>query len=184
MYRYMPPKSSVWGHSLRRLRPAEAKARFGRFLAAAAGEHHPTGGNVFYQPTTETLFDHSRRDRCTAHFTRLLGLEDDPRWLSNLDSRQVELCLEELIRDDSLFVPGGDGAVVLAGVRISSWRMGDREVPTDSHIHVYYGACSRISTALTFNDLDEFSFVRQVLEEVVLCRLNEKHLKGKAERPR
>lgn len=177
MYKYQPPKSSIWGHGLRKMRPAESRSRVKKFLDIAAGEHCFVGGSVFYQPTLDTIFRQDLHKDCLSRFSRLLGIEESPQFLSNLDNQQVELCLDELSRDDSLYVPGGHGAVVMEGVRISKWRINDQETSTNSIVDIYYGANSRISTFLTFNDPEEFEFVRQALMEAGLCRLNEKHLK-------
>lgn len=78
--------------------------------------------------------------------------------------------------------PGLPAGQARAGVRISGWLIGGRETPTDSHVNVYYGACSHISAFHTFRNFNEFSFVRQVPEDVRLWQLNEKHMKGKPRR--
>jgi hypothetical protein len=177
MYVYQPPKSSVWGHALRKMPPAQLRTRFREFLRAVVGEYSPIGGSVFYQPTMETLFQPDKGNLCISHFASMLGVEKTSPAFLNLDPQQVELCVDELIRDDSLFVPGGSGAVVMGGVRIAQWKFGDRLSATDSLFNLYYGANARIATFLSFNDQEEFSLVRQALDDAGICRLNEKHLK-------
>jgi hypothetical protein len=179
MYTYQPPKSSVWGHALRKMSPLQMRTRFQVFLDAVVGECCPIGGSVFYQPTMESLFQAEPGNRCMAHFARLLKLEEESPAFVNLDPRQVEQCVDELVRDELLYVPGGAGAVVMGGFRVTKWKLGDRLSATDSLFNLYYGANPRISTFLVFRDQDEFSLVRQALEDAGVCRLNEKHLKEK-----
>jgi hypothetical protein len=96
-----------------------------------------------------------------------------------LGREQFDLCLNELIRNDSLYVSGRSGAMLLCGVEISKWRIKGEESPTKSHVGIYYGAKPRISTFLGFRDIEEFRFIDQVLQELGLCRLDEKYLKIK-----
>lgn len=177
MYRYMPPKSSVWGHSLRNMKPLRQKTLFDSFFEVAVAEHSFSSGTVFHQPSIDTLFDEDHPRQCREHFERLLGVESSPHSLASLDKEQFDLCLNELIRNDSLYVSGKSGAVLMSGVEISKWRIKSQESPTESRISIYYGAKPRISTFLFFRDLEEFKFIDQVLGELGICRLNEKHLK-------
>jgi hypothetical protein len=184
LFTYKPPKSSVWGHSLRKIPPDQIRSRFREFLGIAVSEHILVGGSLLYQPTMDTVFKSDQQSDCMSHFARLLGGEKRTQSLGNLDSHEVETCLDELISNDSLYVLGGAGAVVMAGVRISRWRLRDLDSATHSLINIYYGANPRISTFLTFNEIEEFMFVRQALDDAGLCRLNEKHLKKRSDRKR
>jgi hypothetical protein len=113
------------------------------------------------------------------HFESILGIESNLNALTNLGREQFDLCLNELIRNDSLYISGKSGAVLLCGVEISKWRIKGEESPTQSHMQIYYGAKPRIATFLSFRDLEEFKFIDQVLGELGICHLNEKHLKIK-----
>jgi hypothetical protein len=46
MYRYSPPKSNIWGHSLRKMEPMQQKALFDEFLKRAVAGHSFTGGSL------------------------------------------------------------------------------------------------------------------------------------------
>src|SRR5258706_11310936 len=46
MYRYSPPKSNIWGHSLRKMEPAQQRVLFEEFLKRAVAEHSFTGGSL------------------------------------------------------------------------------------------------------------------------------------------
>jgi hypothetical protein len=178
MYRYRPPKKNVWGHSLKNMKPAHEKALLDKFFEVAVAESSFGTGSVFYQPTMESLFDEDPPKKCKEHFASILGIEPSPISLSNLGREQFDWCLNEMIRNDSLYISGQSGAVLSCGVTISKWRIKGEEFPTESQIHIYYGAKPRLATFLTFRDLEEFRFIDQVLGELGICRLNEKHLKA------
>src|SRR5262245_13568142 len=44
MYRYSPPKSNIWGHSLRNMEPVRQRTLFAEFLKRAVAEHTFTNG--------------------------------------------------------------------------------------------------------------------------------------------
>jgi hypothetical protein len=74
MYRYMPPKSSVWGHSLRNMKPLREKFLLDKFLETAAAEYSFASGSVFYQPSMETLFNEQPARESRSHFESILGV--------------------------------------------------------------------------------------------------------------
>jgi hypothetical protein len=45
MYRYSPPKSNIWGHSLEKMQPARERELFAEFIKRAVAEHSLTGGS-------------------------------------------------------------------------------------------------------------------------------------------
>lgn len=161
------------------MKPSHEKALIDRFFEVAVSESSFATGSVFYQPSSETLLDEDPARKCREHFARILGIEPSHISLANLGREQFDLCLNELIRNDSLYVSGRSGAMLLCGVEISKWRIKGEESPTKSHVGIYYGAKPRISTFLGVRDIEEFRFIDQVLGELGLCRLNEKYLKIK-----
>jgi hypothetical protein len=175
----MPPKSSVWGHSLRSMKPSREKFLLDTFLETAAAEYCFASGSVFYQPSMETLFNEQPGRECRSHFESILGVESSPHSLTNLGKEQFDLCLNELISNDSLYISGSSGAVLMNSIEISKWRIKGEESSTKSLMNIFYGAKPRISTFLAFRNLEEFNFVNQDLEKLGICRLNEKHLKIK-----
>ena len=97
MYRYQPPKSSIWGHSLGKMAPARQKALFKEFLTAAVAEHSFSSGSL-------TIFNASRRNNIQ-HFERLLGTAAQNSSFHSLTQEQCELALNEIIRDKTLLDP-------------------------------------------------------------------------------
>lgn len=109
----------------------------------------------------------------------MLGIKSDETALSNLNREQFDLCFNELVKDNSLFISGKGGIVLSGRMHISKWLIHNKEAPTESVLAVYYGAKPCISTLLTFSDIDEFNYIRGIFEELGICKLKEKHLKFK-----
>ena len=92
---------------------------------------------------------------------------------NSLAPDQCEIALKEIIRDGAL----RPGVLLLQSVEISKWLIKGQPTPTQSHIMLYYGMKSCISTFLEFQTVEEFQFVKQVFTDLNFCTLNEKHLK-------
>ena len=113
MLRYEPPKSSVWGHSLRKMPEDRIKSRFSQFLTNAVAAY-------------------------------------DELWPVSARSQTFE---------------------------IKKWRINGQEVDTRSRIMIHFGERPYISTMLVFETFEQFQSIKRVLEDIGLCKLNEKHLK-------
>ena len=168
MYRYSPPKSSIWGHSLRKMPPARERELLSKFLATAVAEYKFTNGilTISNDPFRATI----------QRFERLLGIAAKGNGFYSLTAQQCQQCLEEILRDDALTAGKTSSFSLLQGVAISKWRIHGQEIPTSSEITLYYGEHPCISTFLQFEDIGHFLFIRRVLEDLRLCKLSEKHL--------
>jgi hypothetical protein len=186
---YRPPKSSIWGHSLRKMKPALQRERLDEFFIGAVCDYSFSSGSVTYLPFTSrdslvrTLSSLARWKnsitRFNSHFMELLGVSDSEYTLSNLSEAQFEVCFQELLSDSSLFESGKYGVSLIAYYDISSWRVGDKTVETDSSLGVHYGARPWLSTTFGFDSMEVFYHLRETLESAGLCRLNPKHIKGR-----
>lgn len=177
MYRYMPPKSSVWGHSLRKMKPDNQKILIDEFLQTAVAEHQFSSGSIIYQRSFETLFDDNIANESKSYFIKLLSTISGEADLSSLNAEQFDLCLRALQNDNSLFISGKSGITLTSTIKISKWLIDNTEVPTESSLSVSYGAKPWLTTFFTFSDIDEFNYIKHVFNELGICRLNEKHLK-------
>ena len=81
--------------------------------------------------------------------------------------------LAEIIHDSTL-IPG---FMLMQSITVSKWSIEGRAVATDSRFHLYYGVKPCISTFLRFDVLEQFRYIKQVLEDLGFCTLNEIHLK-------
>ena len=177
MYRYCPPKSSVWGHALRNMEPARQKELFAEFLKRAVAEYTFTDGSltIFTGPAPPFLGEQGPWGHATAadvrRFEDLLGVGLKP--YISLTSQQCDLALNEIIRNNAI-VPG---VLLLQSVDISKWLINGQPVPTESTINLNYGMKPCISTFLDFQTVEHFQFIKGIFSDLRFCTLNEKHLK-------
>jgi hypothetical protein len=181
MYRYSPPKSNIWGHSLRKMEPARQKALFDEFLKRAVAEHSFTGGSLtlyvgsapsFLPLEVQGMWGHVTSND-VQRFEHLLGAVAREGSFHRLNLQQCETALDEMIRNSAL-IPG---VILLLGAHISKWLIDGQPVATESDFKLFYGGKPCISTFLQFQTVGQFEFVKRVLSDLRFCTLNEKHLK-------
>jgi len=181
MYRYSPPKSNIWGHSLRKMEPTQQKALFDEFLKTAVAGHSFTGGSLtlyvgsappFLPLEAQGMWGHATSND-VQRFEQLLGTTAREGAFYSLTPQQCELALNEIIRNSAIT----PGVMLLQGVEISNWLIEGHSVPTQSRITLYYGMKPCISTFLQFETTEQFEFIKRVLSDLQFCKLNERHLK-------
>ncbi|MCM3869448.1 MAG: hypothetical protein ND895_01955 [Pyrinomonadaceae bacterium] len=150
--------------------PAErAKARFQEFLATAVAEHKFSSASLSIQDVSGQV---------VPRYERLIGMPAQNNcFFARLTLEQSDRCIDELIKDEAS-APGAAGHFALAQMfQITKWRVEGQEVPTSSSVTIHYGQLPCISTFFQFETVEQFHSVRRVLEDIGLCKLNEKHLK-------
>jgi hypothetical protein len=181
MYRYSPPKSNIWGHSLGKMQPAGQRELFAEFLKRAVAEHSFTGGilTFFVGAAPEFLplearvqWGHVTSDD-VRRFEQLLGTSARDGVFYSLAAHQCEVALAELIQRSALL----PGSMLLQSVDIFKWLIEGQPVTTHSKVNLYYGMKPCISTFLQFETTSQFEFIKRVLADLDFCKLNEKHLK-------
>lgn len=163
MYQYTPPKSSVWGHALKKMSPVRQQALFSDFLNKAAPEFS------FITGVLQMRYPFAHLDR----FENLLGIAAVNKSFSSLTQSQSELVLQEIAREEALC----PGIMLRQGFEISAWSINGKRVASTSRVGIYYGLKPRLSTFFLFETIAQFQYVKSVLTELGLCTLNEKHLK-------
>jgi hypothetical protein len=164
MYFYNRPKSAIWGHSLKKMKPARINALFSEFLVRAVAEHSIWHRTLqVFKPLTSI---HVRR------FEQLLGVVA-PGGHFSLTPHQFEESLHEIINDDAL-IPD---VLLMQGVAISQWLIEGQPVATDSRFLVYYCPRPCLTTWLNFETIEQFQCIRRVFEDLDFCELHEKYLK-------
>jgi hypothetical protein len=166
MYRYQPPKSSIWGHSLGRMQAARQKALFSEFLARAVDAYSFSSGVL-------NILDASLRED-TRRFENIFGAVTDDNYCHTLTSRQFEQCLNEIIEHNAL----EPCLLLMQALNISAWSINGQAIATNSMLNLYYGVKPCISTLFLFDTVEHFQYVKQILEDLHFCTLNEKHLKA------
>jgi hypothetical protein len=171
MYRYQPPKSSVWGHSLRNMKPAKERELFQEFLRMAVAEYRIGEGSL----SVSSIESPQLGARTVERFERVLNVKSFNGFFPKLAQPQIDICFKELVLDEQLCV--GQHVNLLEPVVISKWLINAKQSATRSSINLYYGSLPLLSTFLRFDTLEEFQCVRDVMQTLKLCRLNDKHLK-------
>lgn len=181
MFRYSPPKSNIWGHSLRKMPAARQRDLFAAILKTAVAEHSITGGSLtFYIGAAPPFFPLEAQNRWghvtsddVQHFEQLLGVSARQNSFYSLTPEQSEIALSELIQRSTLL----PGSMLLQSIDISKWLINGQPAATRSQIMLYYGMKPCISTFLEFETAGQFEFIKQVLADLNFCQLKEKHLK-------
>jgi hypothetical protein len=168
MYRYQPSKSSVWGHRLRKMPALRASTLLKEFLAKATRHH---------EFKSASLSINYRDDRIARRFAEILRLETKDFTHGKLSFDQSNVCLQEIIRLES--ASSADAGVILLNqsFEIMQWVVDGKSVNTRSKLTMSYGALPSISTRLWFETIEQFQYIRQVMSDLGLCKLNEQHLK-------
>lgn len=178
---YTPPKSSIWGHSLREMKPALVRERFKLFLELAVDEYSWSSHTLSVDPTSWPDTG-GRAAPLRRHFETLLGVAA-PRsgYLWYITEDQCESCIDELIREPALYTDKDAHVSVVGTAAISAWRVDGQPISTKSELSIAYGSAPRISGMyLKFDTLETYESVKQAFETAKLCRLNDKHLKGRS----
>jgi len=170
MLRYYPPKSSVWGHSLRRMPVKKARDLFAEFLASSAAS---------YRLASASLWEHQANEEIVARYANLIGMPIEQRRNTLLTHEQAELCLAQLIKDEKLFREMETGISLWCTYEILQWKAAElgASPPPASVITICYDNFPHLMTELFFNSTIEFERVKVALTDIGLCKLNPKHLK-------
>jgi hypothetical protein len=90
---------------------------------------------------------------------------------------QSNTCLQEIIRLES--TSPADAAIILLDqyFEILQWDIDGQTVNTQSTVTMHYGALPCLTTILWFETEEEFNYIRQLMDDLGLCKLNKQHLK-------
>src|SRR5579859_1858042 len=179
MLQYRPPKSHIWGHSLKSLAPEAIRSRFAAFMTATVAESRFVAGRLLVgqaKPVAE-----SKPENLLARFERLLELPPQDGSFE-LTEPQFDKCLDEIIRDPELLKDPDTLVLLTEFLQVGAWKIDGREVKTSSLLTLGLGKHSYLTTLLSFNDRAEFDLVRQSFLDVGLCDLSEKHLREAKQR--
>jgi hypothetical protein len=90
---------------------------------------------------------------------------------------QSNICLQEIIRLE--FISPADAGIILLNqyFEIRQWAIDGKTVNTRSTVTMHYGALPCLTTRLWFETEEEFTYIRQVMGDLGLCKLNKQHLK-------
>jgi hypothetical protein len=143
-----------------------AKSLFSQFLSAAVAERKFISSTLHLHnaqliPRLEQLIGNSSRDGC----------------FDELTEQQSNQCLDEIINSEAVVSGEMSPFMLNQHYEISKWRIDGQDVPTSSRVMIYYGRLPCLSTLFQFETVEQFRHVKRILEDLGLCKLNEKHLK-------
>lgn len=168
MYRYQPPKSSIWGHKLRKMPAHRASKLLEEFFLRATRQHEFRSGS---------LSINTRAHPIALRFAEILSVPSKDFMHEQLTLDQLNACLQEIIRLES--IAPVDARVILLNqyFEITQWAIDGKPVNTRSTLTMHYGAIPCLSTRLWFETEDEFAYIRNTMIDLGLCKLNRQHLK-------
>ena len=168
MFYYNPPKSSVWGHLLRKMPASRARKRFEQFIMIAVGEYELQSARLSVgDPSGELV----------KRYEQVIGTAAKNGQFPTLNKEQSELCINEIIRAEPLGLGTMTHLNLLQSFKITKWRIEEKNVATNSLIGMHYGLLPCLTTQLQFETIEQFEYIKQALESVRLCKLNIKHLR-------
>jgi hypothetical protein len=167
VYRYQPPKSNIWGHGLRNMAAAVARERFANFLAAAADKFEFSDASIMVAATAPEL---------VSRLEHLLGAPARNNYI-RLNADQCDACIDEVIRLEQASSKEAGVITLMQAFKISHWRICTLGGVTASRMHMYYGRSACLSTLLEFESIEQFHAIAQMLQDMRICRLSQKHLK-------
>src|SRR5262245_60981678 len=175
MYRYMPPKSSVWGHKLRRMSPAKQNQLFVEFVQRAVAEYRVS--HVSLMISKKAFAAAETIQPVVEYFENLLGAASHNGYFSRLSAHQFDQCFVSLVEDPALLSGPSTILILNRCHAITKWRINGVDCPTDSSFDLSFGPEPRLSTFLTFHSIQQFRYIERILAELRFCRLNQRHLK-------
>src|SRR5262245_29338123 len=113
MFYYQRPKSSIWGHLLRKMPAGREKRLFDQFLTTAVAKHR------FIH---SCLWIHNSPSELVSRFERLLGLPSREGRFDALTLEQSAKCLDEIIKDEESGAGAAGRFGLSQGFDVSKWR--------------------------------------------------------------
>jgi hypothetical protein len=168
VYRYQPPKASVWGHLLRKMPASRAHSVLNEFLGTAAGHHQ------FHSASASIRLDYRNLE---ARFEALLGVTARNSGFSGLTLEQSNSLVQEVIRLEASSPEEARAVSVSQTYLITQWIVDGAPVATRSRLTMRYGWLPGISTRFWFDTIPQFHSVSRIMQDLRICKLNEKHLK-------
>ncbi|HEY8876707.1 MAG TPA: hypothetical protein VIN03_04025 [Roseateles sp.] len=168
MLRYKPPKSSVWGHRLRRMPIGRVHGLLQQFLETTADGCKWGDGNLWM----------SNADPDTvSRYEAAVGRATTQGYIQGLGYGECQRCLELLLADEQDFRANEVHLSLWRPIEIGQWKRRTSDLLKPSLLTVQYDVHAHLQTTLFFESPDQFQFVADALRNLGLCALNRRHLK-------
>lgn len=185
MIRYMPPKSSIWGHSMRRKTVAEFHRCVEEFIAEAVHEFKSYSNIMFFDlpadaPDTVRGFEDALRS--------VLAPASVPTGTTyRMVDTEFDSCLDLFRRYEKVTRAKGMGVRIVPPILtryydISSWKFAEDARWTSDlcQLNEGYGYMQVLGTSLAFSSVDEYQWVKDIVKRVFGLALNDKHARPRS----
>ncbi len=175
---YNPPKSSVWGHSTRRLAPGEFRRRVAEFLSVATTQFE-TNQRILTIPGIHAGLDVQARN-VVEQLHQEIGAPQDAAQDRQLSEEEFGVCLDVIAATPKTAMPVS--LLLVQMHEVHCWNSPEplKSVPAKSWLLEYYGSTQCLSTALVFSSIDEYRWVKGTISRTIGIELNDKHVRPKS----
>jgi len=118
------------------------------------------------------------RDEVKSVFSKYVDLTVNNGTNIDLSIQQYIDCLSAIESAHQLFTEN-DLYILNVFFEISKWKIKDQLHDTKSELIIWHTPFPCLTTEFQFEKLDHYYYIKQILEDLKICKLNEKHLKGK-----
>lgn len=176
-YYYRLSKSSIWGHSLRKMQPSTQYNRINSLLneldiEISEERFHLSLGHSLKDTSVNDDFD-----KVYSEITHILGIKEiiiNP--FQKLDKNQFQIVLDYLFSIENELKKMFIYINVENVIKINCWKINNKKVKTMSELGINYGCEPYIGTEFILNNEEEFYYLYEVFNRNNICKLNKKHL--------
>jgi hypothetical protein len=173
MIRYLPPKSSLWGHRTGNMSPAAFRDGVAAFIRQTA--------RAWTTQCSVTVFDGQLPADDASFLASLIEshrFPDDGRM--TLSDETFEQCLDWFIPRQALMPYRTDRSLVLSLDRryhIQGWLFRDAKDQPGGMLTEAYGTIQYLGTMLTFSSVEEYRRVAAAAASTIGIRMSDKHIR-------
>lgn len=188
--RYMPPKASIWGHSMKRMKPAKMRAGFQAFLDQAVLRYESNGPVDCYVSVNS---GGESQQNATAFIRSFLSENHLPaEWDDSAGGRYVdeavfERCLDWFVehwesfsrlKKDFFY----SSFCLHRDFHVQAWKFDPalEDLNLQGVLGEDYGDYPYVGTMLEFRTLAEYRWVADIAQQTLGIRFNDKHLRPKS----
>jgi hypothetical protein len=176
---YRPPKSSIWGHSLRKMKPSVQLEKTNELKNILSYEcEQELFDIVFYDDSRykKKVAEIDFNNVCEMFKSYIDCQIFTPGTNYKMNELQFQLALEKLKSFEAMFSKITTDIVLSHRLNIKGWHINNTYVKTNAEITHVYGTSPHIGTEILFNNRNEFYYLKNLLGTLGLCELNEKYL--------
>ena len=170
----MPSKSSIWGHSLRKISPSKLFKKTPSFI-----DELIIDSDVIYDFSIDEGFDNCKRKFWRDQAVITLNSKSKFGIKKPLSKDDFHKILAMLIENESELKNTDTEISLSERYEITKWNINNRETKTYSTIEFTYGTSPHVLTQLQFETMDDYNFISAHFTKHKICTLNTKHIKKK-----